>query len=496
MENKVKLTDQELARRQKLTRLIEKNLNPYVHERFERNFNSNSFKEKYQNFSKEELHENNDEIRIAGRVMALRQTFGKIQDFYGNVQFYLNRKAVSPELFKTFDKLLDIGDIIGIIGSPMKTNTGELTINIKDFVILSKALKPLPEKFHGLQDEETRSRQRYLDLMMNRESLNTFVTRSKIVSYIREYLNNKGYIEVETPVLQSILGGAAARPFITHHNTLDQEYYLRIATEIALKKLVVGGFEKVYEIGRIFRNEGMDSTHNPEFTSLEAYAAYLSMEDIMDEVENIFKYVANKLNLNQITYKGVNIDFTKPFKRINMVDLIKAETGIDFNKITDLKEAQKLAKEHEIEVLKHQNSIGHIVNLFFEKYGECKCLEPTFVYGHPIEVSPLSKIDPKDNRYTKRFELFIATKEYANAFSELNDPIDQYERFKKQLDEKELGNDEANEMDYDFITALEYGLAPTGGLGIGIDRMAMLFTNKESIRDVLLFPHLREINKK
>ncbi len=490
MENN--FTDQEQSRRAKLAKLVEEGNDPFKIERFERNFNSLTFKDKYKNCSKEELHECTDEIKIAGRVMAIRQTFAVIKDFYGQVQLYINKKTCKPEIWQLFSKVLDIGDIVGVVGTPMKTNTGECTVKIIDLVILSKSLKPLPEKFHGLQDEEVRARKRYLDLIMNSESMETFVLRSKIVSLIREYLNGLGYLEVETPILQSILGGAAARPFVTHHNTLDREYYLRIATELALKKLVVGGFEKVYEIGRNFRNEGMDATHNPEFTSIEGYTAYTSMEDVMDLLENIFKYVTKGINKQNFEYKGVNLDFTQKFKRVNMVDMIKETTSVDFSQINSDEEAIKIAKEKNIELQPHEKNRGHIINKFFETFCEELCVQPTFVYGHPIEVSPLAKKNPKDPRYTNRFELFICGKEYANAFSELNDPIDQKQRFLDQLKEKDLGNDEANEMDNDFIEALEYGLPPTGGFGLGIDRLVMLLTGNTTIRNVLLFPHMRD----
>lgn len=490
MENN--FTDQEQSRRNKLTQLVNEGNDPFKYERFERNFTSSSFKEKYKNNSKEELHECTDEIKIAGRIMAIRQTFAVLKDFDGTVQLYINKKTCDPKIWHLFSKVLDIGDIVGVQGTPMKTNTGECTVKINNLVILSKSLRPLPEKFHGLQDEEVRARKRYVDLIMNSESMNTFVLRSKIVSLIREYLNSLGYIEVETPILQSILGGAAARPFVTHHNALDREYYLRIATELALKKLVVGGFEKVYEIGRNFRNEGMDATHNPEFTSIEAYTAYSSMEDQMDLLEEIIKYVTKNIGKQNFEYKGVNLDFNQKFKRINMVDAIKEATNIDFNQIDSDAKAIEIANEKHIELLPHEKNRGHIINKFFETYCEERCIQPTFVYGHPIEVSPLAKKDSNDPRYTKRFELFICGKEYANAFSELNDPIDQKQRFENQLKEKDLGNDEANEMDNDFIEALEYGLPPTGGFGLGIDRLVMLLTNNTTIRNVLLFPHMRD----
>lgn len=490
MDNR-KFNDQETIRRQRLAQLKEEHHDPFSEEQFIRNHTSASFKAKYSSFSKEELHEKKDEIKIAGRIMANRQTFMVIKDFYGSVQLYFNKKALSEDTFKSFKKL-DLGDIIGVKGTPMKTNTGEMTINVKSFILLAKALKPLPEKWHGLVDEEMRARHRYVDLIMNDESMQRFILRSKIIRLIRDFMDHQGYYEVETPVLQPILGGANARPFITHHNTLDREYYLRIATELALKKLIVGGFDKVYEIGRIFRNEGMDNTHNPEFTSMEAYAAYQNLEDMMDLAESLYKYLAQQLGITTIEYEGHQIDFSKPFKRIKLVDVVKEQTGVDFNTIETDDQAIAVAKKHELELLEHEKNRGHILAKFFEEYGEKTCIQPTFVYDYPIEVSPLAKKDKKDPRMTRRFELFVCGREYANAFSELNDPIDQYERFEYQLEEKALGNDEANEMDMDYIEALEYGLPPTGGIGFGIDRMVMLFTNTTAIRDVLLFPHMKD----
>ena len=490
MDNR-KFNDQEIARRNKLSELKKNNQDPFAIEKFERNFNTASFKEKYSPFTKEELHENQDEIKIAGRIMAIRQTFGVIKDFFGSAQFYLNKKEVQPEEFAQF-KNLDIGDIIGIYGTPMKTNTGEVTVKIKKFVLLSKSLRPLPEKYHGLVDEEARARHRYVDLIMNDESKMTFVLRSKIVSIIRRFMEDKGYFEVETPVLQPVLTGAAARPFITHHNALNREYYLRIATELPLKKLIVGGFDKVFELGRIFRNEGMDATHNPEFTTMEAYSAFESLDDMMTLSEQLYQHIAKSLNKTTIEYKGVTIDFTKPFNRISMIDCIKNACGVDFNSVKTNEEAIALAKEHNITLEKHEQTLGHVISKFFEEYGEATCMQPTFVYDHPIEISPLAKKSQNNKNITRRFELFICGKEYANAFSELNDPIDQYERFEEQLKERELGNSEANDMDMDFIEALEYGLPPTGGVGYGIDRLCMLFTNKETIRDVLLFPHMKD----
>ncbi len=487
-----KFNDQEQVRRTKLQKLIDMGKNPYLIEHFERTHTSASFIKQYEKFSHEQLQTNNDVIKIAGRVMAIRQTFGVINDFAGDVQFYINKKTFDPDKFQMFKQLLDLGDIIGITGTPMKTMTGQVTIKVTDFVILSKALTPLPEKFHGLADEEIRARKRYLDLMVNKESRQTFVERLHILQYIREFMSSNNFLEVETPILTPILGGAAARPFVTHHNTLDRDYYLRIATELPLKKLLVGGFEKVYEMGRIFRNEGMDPMHNPEFTSIEAYQAYANLEDMMTLTENLVRFIAKKLNKTSFTYKNTKIDFTKPFVRVNMIDAIKQATKIDFNSVKDDKQALELAKKDGLELLPHQKTRGHIINAFFEKYCEDKLQQPTFVVGHPVDVSPLAKKDPKDNRLTRRFELFICGKEYANAFSELNDPMDQLARFESQLKEKKLGNAEANEVDMEYIDALEYGLPPAGGVGIGVDRLVMLFTGRESIRDVLLFPHMKE----
>lgn len=489
-----KFNDQELAKREKLKKLQESNNDPFYINKFLRNFNSQSFKTKFGEFTKEELHEDKTPISIAGRVMSIRQTFGVIKDGYGSIQFYVNKKNVDPKCFETFKNDIDLGDVIGIEGTPMKTNTGELTVNVSKIILLSKSLKPLPEKWHGLQDEELRARKRYLDLIMNQDSFSTFILRSKIIKTIRNYMDGCGFLEVETPILQPRLGGANARPFITKHNALDRNYYLRIATELPLKKLIVGGFEKVYEIGRIFRNEGMDATHNPEFTSMEAYEAYTDMYGMMELTEGVIKHIASELKLTKLIYKGVEIDLVNPFQKFTMIELIKKYTNVDFNEIKTNDEAFKIAKQHNIELQNHQNTWGHIVNLFFEHYVENHLQQPTFVYGFPIEVSPLAKKNRDNPKLTERFELYICTKEIANAFSELNDPIDQYERFENQLKEKALGNNEANEMDEEYIDALEYGLAPTGGVGIGIDRLIMLFTNQETIRNVLLFPHMREEN--
>lgn len=483
-----KFSDQEQIRREKLNTLQENNQNPYEVQKVVRTMNLGEFRNKFKSIK----HESKDKVKLAGRVVALRQTFGVIRDFYGDIQFYLNKNKVKKSLLDYLNKMVDLGDIVEIFGNPFKTKKGELTLNIQNIKIVSKALKPLPEKWHGLIDEELRARHRYVDLIMNAESKETFVRRIQIIKIIREFMDGLNYLEVETPILHPIAGGANARPFITHHNTLDRNFYLRIATELPLKKLIVGGFDKIYEIGRVFRNEGMDATHNPEFTSMEVYAAYEDMEYMMKLVENLFKYVAKKLKMPVVEMGGNQIELTKKFRRIHMVDFIKEETGVNFWEVTSDKEAQKIAKEHNIKVEKHQKSKGHIINLFFEEFCEKKCIQPTIVYGHPVEVSPLSKKDYKNPEYTNRFELFINTKEYANAFAELNDPIDQYERFESQMKEKNLGNDEATDMDMDFIEALEYGLPPTGGLGVGIDRLVMLFTKRTTIRDVLLFPHMKD----
>ena len=393
--------------------------------------------------------------------------------------------------------MADVGDIVGVKGTVMLTQTGEVTVKCSEYTHLTKALRPLPEKFHGLTDKEERYRRRYVDLIMNEEAKRVAIARPKIIRSIQEYCDNLGFIEVETPVLQPIQGGATARPFITHHNALDKDFYLRIATELPLKRLIVGGLEKVYEIGRLFRNEGMDLTHNPEFTTIELYEAYGDLSSMMRITEGMIKYAAKKVAdkeefINIFNPEGEKIDISKPFRKITMCEMIKEETGIDFkgNNYT-LEEATALAKEHNIEVEKHY-TVGHIINAFFEKYCEDKLIQPTFLCGHPVEISPLTKVDPEDPRFVQRFELFIGGHEFANAYTELNDPIDQLSRFEDQLKERELGNDEANEIDRDFVEALEYGMPPCGGVGMGIDRLVMFLTEQVSIREVLLFPHMRD----
>jgi len=492
----IKLTEQETIRRETAEHLRELGLDPFG-QRFDRTHNTQTFKKAFEHYSKEELHEmeNKEIVKIAGRIMSKRVKgkagFIHIQDQYGLVQLYVRQDVVGEESYDIFDKG-DIGDIIGISGTAMITNSGELSIRVETYVHLVKALRPLPEKFHGLVDIEERYRRRYVDLIMNEESKQTFIMRSKIISMMRQYLDNLGYLEVETPVLQPDLGGANARPFITHHNTLDMPFYLRIATELHLKRLIVGGFDCVYEIGRLFRNEGIDRLHNPEFTTIELYLAYSDLQGMMDLAEDLIAHLAQKLHgTTKIMYDDVEIDLTKGWKKVHMVDLIKEKTGIDFFQISDFEEAKKLASQHHLHVEPHLYGVGHIINLFFEAYCEEDLVQPTFVFGHPIEISPLTKKDPKDPRFTQRFELFINRHEYANAYTELNDPIDQFERFNNQLKEKELGNEEANDLDLDFVEALEYGMPPTGGIGIGIDRLVMLLTNSKSIRDVVLFPQMK-----
>lgn len=493
MENQ-RLTEQEIVRRNKMQDLIDKGIDPFG-SRYDRTATTKSIKEAYLDKTREELEEMHETIKIAGRIMTKRRQgkigFMHIQDRYGQIQIFLRYDLLGEEQYELY-KVSDIGDIVGIEGEVMKTQTGELSIRATVYTHLTKALRPLPEKFHGLQDKEEARRKRYLDLIMNEDARRIAYARPRIIRGIQNYLDSRGFIEVETPVLNPILGGAAAKPFITHHNALDMDFYLRIATELYLKRLIVGGMEAVYEIGRLFRNEGMDATHNPEFTTVEAYLAYGDLSDMMQLVEELISKLAmDLLHTTEITYCGKEISLKAPFKRVHMVDAIKEQTGINFFEITDLDVALKLAKEHNIEVPKHEQSIGHIINLFFEEYVEKTLIQPTILYGHPIEISPLTKKNPKDPRFTDRFELFINGKEYANAYTELNDPIDQKERFINQLKERELGNDEANDMDNDFIEALEYGMPPTGGIGIGIDRLVMLLTGTDTIRDVLLFPHLR-----
>ncbi len=439
-------------------------------------------------------HEDGPLVTIAGRLMSKRgmgkASFCDLQDHSGRIQLYVRKDAVGDEAYDDFKKL-DLGDIVGVRGHLFRTKMGEISVRATQVVLLSKSLLPLPEKFHGLTDRELRYRQRYVDLIVNPEVKDVFVKRSKIIREIRTFMDNRGYLEVETPVLHNIAGGAAARPFITHHNTLDMDMYLRIALELHLKRLIVGGFDKVYEIGRVFRNEGMDTRHNPEFTMLELYEAYTDMEGMMDLMEEMIRTVARKVcGTVRVTYGGVDIDLESPFKRATMSQLIKEYAGVDFDGVATLEEARALADKHGIHY-EERHKWGDILNLFYEEFCEDKIVQPTFVYGHPTDISPLSKKSPADGRYTERFELFILGREYCNAFSELNDPIDQRARFEAQAAAKAAGDDEACDVDEDFLTAIEYGMPPTGGLGLGIDRFVMLLTDSASIRDVLLFPTMR-----
>ncbi|MHC5249422.1 lysine--tRNA ligase [Enterococcus sp. LJL90] len=487
------LNDQMLVRRQKMEELQAEGIDPFG-KRFDRTHNSKELHELFDQRTKEELAEMNLSSSVAGRMMTKRGKgkvgFAHLQDREGQIQIYVRKDEVGDEAYEIF-KHSDLGDFFGVTGQIMKTDMGEVSIKAREITLLSKALRPLPDKYHGLTNIEQRYRQRYLDLISNRDSFDRFMKRSQIISEIRRYLDGQGYIEVETPTLHNEAGGAAARPFITHHNALDIDLYLRIALELHLKRLIVGGMEKVYEIGRVFRNEGIDTTHNPEFTMLEAYTAYFDFQDVMNLTEGIIRNAAEKvLGTTNITYNEEAVDLGAPFKRIHMVDAIKEQTGVDFWKEMTVAEARALAKEHNVAITDAME-VGHILNEFFETFVEDTLRQPTFVYGHPVEVSPLAKKNPEDPRFTDRFELFIVGKEFANAFTELNDPIDQRGRFEEQEKEREQGNDEAHGVDEDFLEALEYGMPPTGGLGIGIDRLVMLLTDAQSIRDVLLFPTMR-----
>ena len=488
-------TDQELARREKANKLREMGLDPFG-KKFDRTAFCNDIKEKYQDIDHDAFENINDEYTIAGRIMFIRKmgkaSFFTIQDKTGHMQVYISINDVGEETYNLF-KTADIGDIVGVKGKVMKTRTGEVTLKCIEYTHLVKSLRPLPEKFHGLTDIEERYRRRYVDLIMNEDAKKIAFTRPKIIRCIQNFMDNRGFVEVETPVLSTLLTGASARPFETHHNAQDLDMYMRIALELPLKRLLVGGMEAVYEIGRVFRNEGMDPKHNPEFTLMEAYLAYSNLEGMMELTESMFKTIAeNVFNKKIFNWSGYEIDLGQEFKRISMTDAIKEKTGIDFKKEMTIEQALELAKEHNIEVEAHQQSVGHIINLFFEKYVEETLIQPTFLYGHPVEISPLTKRNPEDPRFVDRFELFIAGKEFANAYTELNDPIDQLERFVEQIKERELGNDEANDIDMDFVEALEYGMPPAGGIGYGIDRMCMLFTEQESIRDVILFPQMKK----
>ncbi len=487
------MNDQLIVRREKMQTLRDEGIDPFG-TRFSRSHLAKQLHDTYGETAKESLEADQPVVTIAGRMISKRGKgkvgFADLRDRSGKIQIYVRKDVVGDENYQIFKKS-DLGDFLGIKGEVMKTDTGELTIKALHVTFLTKALRPLPDKYHGLSNVEQIYRQRYLDLIANEDSFDRFIKRSKIIKAVREYLDSHEFTEVETSSLHALPGGASAKPFITHHNALDINLYLRIALELQLKRLIVGGMERVYEIGRVYRNEGIDTRHNPEFTMLETYAAYFDFKDVMDETEGIFRFAAQKaLGTGKFTYQGQAVNLDQPFDRVHMVDAIKKETGVDFWPKMSLEEARKLADEHHVHYEEYWQ-VGHIINEFFEQFVESTLQAPTFVYGHPIEISPLAKKNADDPRFTDRFELYILGTEYANAFSELNDPIDQKARFEEQEAEHEAGNDEAHGVDYDFIEALEYGMPPTGGLGIGIDRLVMLLTDAPSIRDVLLFPTMR-----
>ena len=493
-ENK-ELTQQELSeqnriRREKLAQMQEAGKDPFQIVKYDVTHHSDEIRANF------DALENKD-VCIAGRLMSKRimgkASFCNIQDRNGLMQSYVSKNDIGEEDYAAFKKY-DIGDIIGIKGFVFKTKTGEISVHAKEVVLLSKSLQVLPEKFHGLKDQELRYRQRYVDLIVNPESRDTFIKRSKIITEIRRFLDAKGFLEVETPVLQTIPGGASARPFITHHNTLDIDMYCRIALELPLKRLIVGGFERVYEIGRVFRNEGISVRHNPGFTLMELYQAYTDYKGMMDITEEMFRTVAqNVLGTTKITYGGYDLDLGQPFARITMTDAVKQFTGVDFDQVKDTEEAKKIAAEKGVE-FEERHVKGDILNLFFEEFVEKNLIQPTFIIDYPVEISPLTKRKPDKPEFTERFELFIVGREYGNAYSELNDPIDQRARFEYQEYLRENGDDEANMIDEDFLTALEYGMPPTGGLGVGIDRFVMLLTESVSIRDVILFPTMKPLD--
>lgn len=478
------------VRREKLKALRESGNDPYKITKFDVSAHSDEIA---QNFETME----GQTVSIAGRMMSRRvmgkASFMDLRDGNGRIQVYVRREDVGEEAYAAFKKW-DLGDILGLSGFVFRTQKGEISVHAQSIQLLSKSLLPMPEKYHGLKDTDARYRQRYVDLIVNPEVKDVFVKRSMIITEIRNYLNSQKFLEVETPVLHNIAGGANARPFITHHNTLDIDMYLRIALELHLKRLIVGGFERVYEIGRVFRNEGMDPRHNPEFTLLEFYQAYTDYEGMMNLIEDLIRTVAQKvLGTTSVTYGDYVIDYGKPFERISMLEAVKKYANVDFAQIETVEEARAVAAEHHIEY-EERHKVGDILNLFFDEYVEANLIQPTFITKHPVDISPLAKRDDKDPKYTERFELFVLGRELANAFSELNDPIDQRERFEAQAALKAQGDDEACDVDEDFLTALEYAMPPTGGLGMGIDRFVMLLTNQQSIRDVLLFPTMKPIS--
>ena len=478
-------------RRQKLKELQDQGKNPFLIEKFNPDHHTTDITDNYDEFE-------GKEVTVAGRVMSKRGhgkiSFMDIQDMKGRIQILSKIDELGEEAYKIVS-YLDMGDIIGVEGEVFKTQSGEISVKAKKLTLLSKSLQILPEKWHGLKDPDLRYRQRYVDLIVNPEVKETFLLRNKIIRKIREYLDNLGYLEVETPILGNIAGGANARPFLTHHNALNIDMSLRIANELYLKRLIVGGFDKVYEMGKMFRNEGMDTRHNPEFTNIELYEAYADYNDMMEITENLVAYVAKEvLGTTKVEYQGKTIDFTPPWRRIKMQDAVKEHTGVDFDKINTDEEALEVAKEHKLEI-KPGMTRGHVISEMFEEFCEQYMDQPTFIIGHPVEISPLAKRNPDDPRITNRFEAFANCWEIANAFSELNDPIDQRERFEEQLRQKEYGDDEAHPMDEDFLNAIEVGLPPTGGLGIGVDRLIILLTNQASIRDVIFFPTMKPIGK-
>ncbi len=493
-KEEIQMTQEEVnelikIRREKLEKLQAEGKDPFQIVKYDVTKHSDEIRAEF-----EELE--GKEVSIAGRLMSKRimgkASFCNIQDRNGNMQSYVSRNDIGDENYADFKKY-DIGDIVGIKGTVFKTKTGEISVHATEVTLLSKSLQILPEKYHGLKDQEIRYRQRYTDLIVNPEVKDTFLKRSAIIKEIRKFLDNRGFLEVETPVLQTIPGGASARPFITHHNTLDIDMYLRIALELPLKRLIVGGFERVYEIGRVFRNEGMSIRHNPEFTEIELYQAYTDYKGMMELTEDLFKTVAqNVLGKTTVNYGGHEIDLGKDFERLTMVDAVKKYTGVDFDEIPDTEAAKKIADEKHVEYEKHHTK-GDILNLFFEEFVEANLIQPTFIMDYPVEISPLTKRKPEKPEFTERFELFIVGREYGNAYSELNDPIDQRKRFEHQEALRAAGDDEANMIDEDFMTALEYGMPPTGGLGIGVDRMVMLLTESVSIRDVLFFPTMKPL---
>ncbi len=489
------LEDLFAARRAKLHFWRERGIDPFG-VKFEITHRSSDIIRKVESMSREELDEHKIQVKIAGRLMSRRghgkAAFGHVLDLDGTIQIYARIDTLGDEHYQEF-KALDIGDIVGVEGYVFKSNHGEVTVHVERLTLLAKSLLPLPEKWHGLRDVETRYRRRYVDLIMNTDVRETFILRSRIIQSMRRHLEAQGFLEVETPTLHSIAGGAAARPFHTHHNALDMPLVMRIALELHLKRLIVGGLERVYEIGRVYRNEGVSTRHNPEFTMMELYAAYMDFEDMMKLTEELIEQIAIDVRgTTEMIYGERTLSLRTPWRRVHMVDLIAEETGVNFFELRTTAKAREVAHTHGVAITDTME-FGHIVNEFFEQKVEDTIVDPTFVYGHPVEISPLAKKNAEDSRFTDRFELFIAGREYANAFSELNDPIDQRERFEAQLRERAQGNDEAHEMDEDFVMALEYGMPPTGGLGIGVDRLVMLLTNQPSIRDVLLFPLMRSV---